>query len=240
MGQAIDRSRKRVGRPRILTTERVLDAALELGLDGLTMRALARQLGVSIGILYGYVSDREELIQLAAARAIQDHAYPDDVGQNWSVYAAQHVVAWIKFFTGPGDFFLRYVLGKSGPAVEIDLAREWIDALCARGFSIRQALTLQRQMGDIVLGALARRLHYRSTSERGDPLLRALAARDRPDDFELEAHLREAQRPVWAETLQVLFRATSADLNLAFDEAEVGQVLEIALHAWSRPDGVRP
>ena len=66
---------KTAGRPRRLTTEQVLETAIAIGLEGLTMSAVARRLGVSITVLYGYVSSREELVRLAASYALEQHQY---------------------------------------------------------------------------------------------------------------------------------------------------------------------
>ena len=55
-----------VGRPRRLSTEQVLQAGLDIGLERLTMSAVARHLGVRITVLYGYVSNRDELVRLAS------------------------------------------------------------------------------------------------------------------------------------------------------------------------------
>jgi AcrR family transcriptional regulator len=61
-------------RRRVETTARVLDAALELlardGYDGLTMHALARALGYTVGALYRYFPSREALFVAAQARVL--------------------------------------------------------------------------------------------------------------------------------------------------------------------------
>jgi AcrR family transcriptional regulator len=63
-----------VPRPRSLTTDQLADAALAVidrdGLAGLTMRTVAKELGVSTMGLYRYVSDRDELEQLVVERVL--------------------------------------------------------------------------------------------------------------------------------------------------------------------------
>src|SRR5579862_3038136 len=65
------RARQREARP-ILNREAVVEAAMRVlareGGETLTMRAVARQLGVSAGSLYGHVANKEELIQLILDR----------------------------------------------------------------------------------------------------------------------------------------------------------------------------
>lgn len=66
---------RRPGRPArtVISANRILDAALALlerdGLDGLTMRAVARKLRVDPMALYHYFANRDEMLAAAAARA---------------------------------------------------------------------------------------------------------------------------------------------------------------------------
>lgn len=102
---------KTAGRPRRLTTEQLLETAIAIGLEGLTMSAVARRLGVSITVLYGYVSSREELVRLAASYALEQHQYPEDDGQHWSVYVAQYAVVLEGLLTGPGQLIGQFFGG---------------------------------------------------------------------------------------------------------------------------------
>jgi AcrR family transcriptional regulator len=57
-----------VGRPRALTIEEILDAAIGLGLTGISLPVLAAKLGIATATLYNYVANRGELLRLAALR----------------------------------------------------------------------------------------------------------------------------------------------------------------------------
>lgn len=50
------------GRPQLIDLEKILQAALELGVDNLSMHAVARRLDVSVAALYRYVDSREHLL----------------------------------------------------------------------------------------------------------------------------------------------------------------------------------
>ena len=50
------------GRPRLIDLDMILEAALELGVDNLSMHAVARRLGVSVAALYRHVNSREALL----------------------------------------------------------------------------------------------------------------------------------------------------------------------------------
>ncbi len=72
------------GRPPRLSRERIVAAALEFDLESLTMRGLAERLGVTHSTLYGWVSSREELLDLISAVTV-DKTLPegDPVDGDW-------------------------------------------------------------------------------------------------------------------------------------------------------------
>jgi AcrR family transcriptional regulator len=75
-----------VPRPRSLTTDRLADATLAVidrdGLEALTMRAVAKELGMATMSLYRYVSDKDEL----------------------EVLVVDHVLACVDLAVPPGDW----------------------------------------------------------------------------------------------------------------------------------------
>jgi TetR/AcrR family transcriptional regulator, tetracycline repressor protein len=78
---------RRHGTPRPqLSREVVVDAALQVldaeGGEALTMRRVADQIGVSASSLYGYVDNKEELVQLVLDRIFQEIEIPP-TGGNW-------------------------------------------------------------------------------------------------------------------------------------------------------------
>ena len=152
---------KGVGRPRRLTTEQVLQAAVEIGLEQLTMSAVARRLGVSITVLYGYVSSRDELLRLAAAHASRRHRFPEGAGLSWPLYVTRYAASLFALLTSPGHSIAHYVTLGVGPSAEIDNAEAWMETLACKGFTAHEAHILQRQMGEIVLGGAVAYLHHR-------------------------------------------------------------------------------
>src|SRR4051794_6454558 len=73
---------------KVLTEEAIVDAALSIirrdGVDGLSMRALSRELGMSPMAAYYYVANKEELLDLVAARALAAIEVPAP-GEDWPV-----------------------------------------------------------------------------------------------------------------------------------------------------------
>ncbi len=71
-----------------LTVDAIVDAAIEVadrdGLDGLSMRRIADQLGVGAMSLYRHVADKDTLLQAMAERVGRRHPYPvDDLDVPW-------------------------------------------------------------------------------------------------------------------------------------------------------------
>jgi AcrR family transcriptional regulator len=70
----------RVGRPPRLTTHQIVTTAIELadehGLEGLSMPKLAKRLGVGTMTLYGYVENKDDLLDRIAERIFQGLRLP--------------------------------------------------------------------------------------------------------------------------------------------------------------------
>ncbi len=72
---------------RPLTRELIVDAALALldreGLQGLSMRRLAQELGSGAASLYWHVGDKEELLNLLLDRIVGETPVPEPDPENW-------------------------------------------------------------------------------------------------------------------------------------------------------------
>lgn len=75
--------RRRAGRPAIISRDEILRVAAEVGLDDLTVQAVARRLGVTRAAVYRYVASTDELRRLTArAKA------------TWPEFAGAHLTDW--------------------------------------------------------------------------------------------------------------------------------------------------
>ena len=65
-----------------LTRDRIVEAALSImdeeGLDAVSMRRVAREVGVEAMSLYHHVRDKEDLLDAVCARVMRDFRYPDE------------------------------------------------------------------------------------------------------------------------------------------------------------------
>jgi TetR/AcrR family tetracycline transcriptional repressor len=92
------RSTPRAGRPPRpeLSREAVIDAALvvlaDVGPDGLTMRRVAGELGTAAASLYGYVANKEELIELVVDRVFAEVPIPDIDTDDWQAESKRYML----------------------------------------------------------------------------------------------------------------------------------------------------
>jgi AcrR family transcriptional regulator len=157
--------RRARGRPPTIDREAVLDAALRLldaeGVEALTMRRLARELGVSAMAPYRYVGSKDELLMVLVDRLAARLVYPprprDPKGAILVLWAtiyeslAEH--PWVPEVLARRRMMAPSVLG----AVE-----EIHAALRDAGLSIEAAVRAYRLMWNFTLGALLVRAGARS------------------------------------------------------------------------------
>jgi AcrR family transcriptional regulator len=98
---------------RSLTEAAIVDAALEIirrsGVESLSMRALSRELGMSHMAAYYYVTNKDELLDLVAARALADLPVPDSAGADWPVRlraVIDHIDRALREYRGVGEVLL--------------------------------------------------------------------------------------------------------------------------------------
>jgi TetR/AcrR family transcriptional regulator, tetracycline repressor protein len=145
-----------------LTRDAVVDAAVDLlgevGLEGLSLRRLARDLGVSAPTLYWHVADKRTLLDHVAERLLADQwqVTPPAPGEDWADWLRDRAVVQYRALVAHRDA-ARVVAGNrpteaSMPAVEVVLGT-LIDA----GLSPVDAFSTVQAIGNLVIGSDARR-----------------------------------------------------------------------------------
>lgn len=204
-----------VGRPRRLTLSQILDAAIEMGLSGLKMSALAERLNVRVAVLYTYISGRAELVRLAAQRASGTAAFPEDEGQSWQDYAIQYAEAQYDLVV-KGQLISILLNGDLSPAVKVDSVEQWLQVMLRRGFTASAALDLLRAIDVIVLGGAVLAAYMQAIAgdeERHRDLVRVSVARRSPDDIpNLSQHadlFAASAAPAWRSALALLLKGVA-------------------------------
>ena len=159
--------RRQTGRPRILKLDQIIDVALQIGVDGLTMSKVAAALRVSKAVLYNYVANREELIHLAAGHAVLQHPFPRDEGQRWEDYVFEYARALLDFFVHHGQLISTYVQGDFGPLIQTEGAEMWLSVLTRQGFDGPEALKLQQSVDTVILGSALNWIHTQAAAQDG-------------------------------------------------------------------------
>lgn len=140
------------GRPRRLDLDKIVDAALDVGLSDLEMDTIAQKLGVGVGTLYGYVSSRGELMELATRR-ILERPLIADIGQSWQQVIEELAQTSFQAFTRERALLAELTKGGYETFVGKAFFVGMIDLLESRGFTRAVAADLYHEVGQVVLGA---------------------------------------------------------------------------------------
>lgn len=115
-------ARRRTPRERTLSRAAITTAALRIvdaeGLDAMTMRRVAEELGTGAASLYAHVASKEELIELVVDRAIGEVEIPEEAdAEHWQEQLKQGLRAIRSMFLAHGDLaraaFARIPLGEN-------------------------------------------------------------------------------------------------------------------------------
>jgi AcrR family transcriptional regulator len=135
------------GRPRLLTHEEILEAAVELGLEGLTMKKLATHLNVGTATLYQYFDSRKTLMRAAAVYSLSDVPLPEDTGQHWSKLAREYVNSIQNLLAENPSFIHSYQHTDYGFEVQFQLIERFLASMKTRGFEPEAGMRLFNDVG---------------------------------------------------------------------------------------------
>ena len=146
-------TRGKTGRPAKLDREMIAHAAYEIGLDRVTMKAVADQLGVSVPGLYHHVEGRDDLMQLAAQYSASRIHLPEDRNQTWPEWLLEWSrVSYLAFLSQP-ELLIQSMRG----SFTVDRMVIHVDAvvgfLIAHGFSPVEARDAYTIVSRCAIGA---------------------------------------------------------------------------------------
>ncbi|MEM9013700.1 MAG: helix-turn-helix domain-containing protein [Pseudomonadota bacterium] len=181
-----------VGRPKLLTRGAILDAAVEIGLEELTMKQLATHLNVGTATLYQYFDNRDALMRAAAVRSLSEVDLPTDEGQHWSAYARDYAVALMEILAENATYIKNYQRNDYGFEVLFRLAEAFLSVMQSRGFPPDMGMRIYHHVGlAAVAGAVekAREDMFRTTTSNVGSAAKGVLDQLPADDLPL---LREA------------------------------------------------
>jgi AcrR family transcriptional regulator len=143
----------KVGRPARISREAIAEAASEIGLSDLTLRAVADHLGVSIASLYHHVDGKDDLLRLAAEHAAARTPIPHDEGQHWAVWLLEWAFYNRDAFVAEPALFGQYLDG----AISAEVMADNLDAILApmirQGFGAGEAHAAYQVVTNCALGS---------------------------------------------------------------------------------------
>ena len=230
--------RPRVGRPPRINRQMIAEAAHELGLDKLTLKAVADHLDVSIAALYHHVSGKDDLLRIAAEYSATKVPLPEDRGQHWAVW----LLEWARYnrdaFVAEPGLITQYVEGAIA-------AESWagnIDAvlglLVRQGFTIEQANDAYELVSACGLGVALGTVRELRSAESGQSTLqkhRDVLAAANPEEL---PYLRQLlgtsgpKRQSFDERIVTVLRGVAARQGL--DWEPIGAVLDAELRRRRR------
>jgi AcrR family transcriptional regulator len=125
------------GRPALISRDQIVDAALEIGLDRITMASVADRLGVTTPALYTHVSGRDELASLVVARLLEQFEAALDAGTDWRTFLRSYAGTLREGLAGSRWAVISQVRDVS--ALAGPLAERSLDVLIRAGFTPHDA-----------------------------------------------------------------------------------------------------
>lgn len=160
----------RRGRPPKLSRDKIVQAALELGLDSFSMQGIAEHLGVTSPALYSHVAGREQVLALVNAELFEKMSSFDSAATTWREWltdfahaARRHLASSASTlmvnFDDP-ELIAALGVGERGLGLLLDAGFDPVDAGHAVWLIFRTALTAGRS-AQVDLDALV--AHTRET-----------------------------------------------------------------------------
>lgn len=199
-----------MGRPAKFTRKQLQRAALALvdahGLAGLTMRALAGELGTGAMTLYNYVSQREELEVLVVEAAVGEARWAPDGDLAWHEdLEAIAIALWRSIRTHPHVIPLILTRRSHSPEV-FEVTEALLRTLARGGYTGSRLLVAFRAVSALIMGCAQAELAGPLTLQAGESASETIARFQAlpPDQF---PHLIEIATAASASDAEAEFRA---------------------------------
>jgi AcrR family transcriptional regulator len=160
LAEFTERGTRRPGRRPMLSREAIIDSAIEVGFDKITLVEMAQRLGVKHSTLYRYFSTRDELVLAAVDRVVSRVEWPAPVS-DWREYLTDTAfAAWRLYSTHPGLAEIVMVLPALPEAVASNYNRIAVDLLDL-GFQPVDAVTVVDVVMELTMETfmMGRQLH---------------------------------------------------------------------------------
>ncbi len=159
--------RPRVGRPPRISRQMIAEAAHDVGLEGLTLKAVADQLDVSIAALYHHVTSKDDLMRVAAEYSASRVPLPADRGQHWAVWLYEWAVYNRDVFQTQPGLLAQYLEGAISAEAIAGNVDTILGVLVRHGFSIIDANEAYELVTSCALGTAVANIREREAARAG-------------------------------------------------------------------------
>lgn len=168
------RGRVGAGRPPRINRAMIAEAAHEIGLDGLTLKAVADHLGVTTAALYHHVDNKDDLMRAAAEHSARAIPLPVDRGQDW----AQWLLEWANYnrdvFTSQPGLLAQYMEGAIPPEATLRNLEVILSVLVREGFTVAEANAAYSLVSSCALGMVLVAQRQQGAPHHTDALVKSL------------------------------------------------------------------
>ena len=191
MPAPLPRTPRRVGRPAQISRQAIAEAAQEVGLANLTLKAVADHLGVSVAGLYHHIRGKDDLLQLAAEASPPEADVPLDHGQHWAVWLAEWAVTSYQGFVAEPALVDQFLSGAINPEAIAGTTDAILGHLVAQGFTIGEAHAAYQLTSSCALGAALKAIREARSRAAGRSELAALSRVLDRHERDVMPHLRQ-------------------------------------------------
>jgi AcrR family transcriptional regulator len=145
----------------------IAEAAHELGLEGLTLKAVADHLDVSIAALYHHVTSKDDLMRVAAEYSASRVPLPTDRGQHWVVWLYEWAAYNRDVFQAQPGLLAQYLEGAIPAEAIAGNVDTILGVLVRQGFSILEANEAYELVTSCALGTAVATIREREAALAG-------------------------------------------------------------------------
>jgi AcrR family transcriptional regulator len=142
-------------------------AACEIGLDRVTMKAVAEHLGVSVAGLYHHVEGRDDLMRLGGEYSAAQIPVPVDQGQHWTAWLLEWAHYVHDAFVAEPALLGQFLNGSIGIERMAPHMEAVLDVLTRQGFSAVDAVDAYGLVNDCALGAAVTEIRRTEANRSG-------------------------------------------------------------------------
>jgi AcrR family transcriptional regulator len=196
----------------------IAEAAHEIGLTDLTMKAVADQLGVSVPGLYHHIDGKEDLLRLAAEYSAARIDLPSDRGQHWAVWLFEWAQYNLDAFMEQPELLKQFIEGAIGADRTAMSYERVLSTLVREGFSIPEAVLAYATISEYAVGAAVAGIREQRATAEGRPAMaefHRVLAQSEPGEYPqlraMVAHLTTKPRDGFHDGLVLILRGLAED-----------------------------